>query len=186
MTQEKGVLFWAFSGCYKRPLNEFDTFVMHLVSSNITIAGIFDRTSFHWGKDIFDFVFQELTLIYPYLNYVVRDAECDETTAVRAYWDLRVENNGIPVNGIVGARCSGASVSLARIAGLEGVHMVSPSATSAMLSNKDEFPFFSRTVAPDNSEGEVGALVETLNWFGWKRVSILSTDTIYVSDCPLT
>ncbi|KAL3941345.1 MAG: hypothetical protein SGBAC_004290 [Bacillariaceae sp.] len=154
-------------------------------SANITIAGIFDTTSFSWGQDIFDFTVATLKNeqpLYQTLNGVVQDAACDETTAVRAYWKLRTDNNNVPVHGIVGARCSGASVSLARIAGLEKVNMVSPSATSAILSADEEFPYFSRLVAPDDSRGEVGALVETLKWFDWSRVSILSTDTIYAKD----
>mmetsp|Transcript_21478 Transcript_21478/g.52918 ORF Transcript_21478/g.52918 Transcript_21478/m.52918 type:complete len:924 (-) Transcript_21478:2660-5431(-) len=154
-------------------------------SESVTIAGIFDTSSFFWGEHFFNFTVAKLKSenpAYQSLNSVVVDAACDETTAVRAYWKLRTDNNNVPVHGIVGARCSGASVSLARIAGLEKVNMVSPSSTSSILSDVEEFPYFSRLVAPDDSRGEVGALVETLKWFDWSRVSILSTDTIYAKD----
>ncbi|CAJ1958166.1 unnamed protein product [Cylindrotheca closterium] len=155
------------------------------MSTAVSIAGIFDTSSFSWGEDIFNFAVTRIknqNAAYQNLNSTVVDAACDETTAVRAYWKLRTENFDVPVHGIVGARCSGASVSLARIAGLEKVNMVSPSATSSILSDAEEFPYFTRLVAPDDSRGEVGAVVETLKWFGWKRVSILSTDTIYAKD----
>lgn len=154
------------------------------MSNGVTIAGIFDRSVFPWGDEIFEFTVQRLRndSRYSDLDYVLVDSACDETTAVRGYWDLRSQNNGIPVHGIVGARCSGASVSLARIAGLEQVNQVSPSSTSSRLSDKDEFPFFSRLLAPDDASGEVAALVTTLKWFGWNRVSILSTDTLYAKD----
>eukprot|EP00980_Cylindrotheca_fusiformis_P028940 scaffold22680_cov107-Cylindrotheca_fusiformis.AAC.9 len=153
-------------------------------NAGVTIAGIYDSTAFWWGGMIFNFAVERLEQeeAYSDLNFVLVDSACDETTAVRAYWDLRTQNNGIPVHGIVGARCSGASVSLARIAGLEEVNQVSPSATSSRLTDKEEFPFFSRLVAPDDATGEVGALVASLQWFGWDRVSILSTDTLYAKD----
>jgi ABC-type branched-subunit amino acid transport system substrate-binding protein len=152
------------------------------MQESIRIAGIYDLAKFPWGRDIFEFTIEKLRAEYGYedLTYDLADGKCDETSAVRGYWDLRTNN--VPVHGIVGARCSGASVSLARIAGLEQVTQVSPASTSSRLSNKEEFPFFSRMVAPDDSRGEVGALVSTLRWFGWQRVTILSTDTLYAKD----
>ena len=151
---------------------------------NVLIAGIFDRSEFSWGGIIFPFTIQKIRKDFGYnnLEYVITDSNCDETTAVRAYWELRTMNDDRPMHGIVGARCSGASVSIARIAGLEGVNQVSPASTSSRLSDKEEFPFFTRMVAPDDARGEVGALVATLRWFGWERVTILSTDTLYAKD----
>ena len=160
----------------------------------VYIAGIIDTTNtYHWAEEIFAFtvdllnnhndgwhdeIFDDGTVI----EFEVANADCDETTAARAYWDLRIAKNGLPVHGVVGARCSGASIAIARIAGLEGIPQVSPVSTSSRLSDGREFPFFSRLVAPDDARGEVGAVVSMLREFGWDRVSILSTDTQYARD----
>jgi hypothetical protein len=66
---------------------------------------------------------------------------------------------------------------LRSVPGLEGVNMLSPASTSSKLSNKEDYPFFSRLVAPDNEQGEVGALIALLREFGWERVTVLATDT---------
>jgi ABC-type branched-subunit amino acid transport system substrate-binding protein len=141
------------------------------------------------------------------LEYAIANDNCDDTTASRAYWDLRHEtnnynttivkynttndrNSGIlnqttgpqRMHGIVGSRCSGASIAIARMAGLEEIPQVSPVSTSARLSNDEEFPYFSRLAAPDSINGQVGALVALLNLFGWERVAILATDTQYAKD----
>lgn len=127
----------------------------------ITLAGIMDTTTYTWIPDIFDVTVGLLNAgvwnVLPpgiRLEYQLRNANCDETTAVRSYWDLRTINGGKPMDGIVGARCSGASMSLARMSGLEGVPQLSPASNSASLSDNEEFPFFSRLVAPNNENGE--------------------------------
>jgi len=95
---------------------------------------------------------------------------------------MRTVNGNRPPHGIVGARCSGASIQLARIAGLEGVPQLSPASNSARLSDDTEFPFFSRLLAPNDERGEVGALVALLREFGWERIAIISTDTQFSKD----
>jgi ABC-type branched-subunit amino acid transport system substrate-binding protein len=160
--------------------------------SVIYIGGIYDTTNYEWAPDIFEVTVRLLnqgwwdalpqdqdavTLVYTLLN-----SNCDETTAVRSYWDLRTANGNVPPHGLIGARCSGPSIQLARIAGLEGVPQVSPASNSAKLSNEAAFPFFSRMVAPNNENGEVGALVATMRSFGWERITILATDTQFSKD----
>jgi ABC-type branched-subunit amino acid transport system substrate-binding protein len=158
----------------------------------IYIAGIFDTSDFYWGEELFEYTIEGIRngwfndfwalLQEPNLRYAVADAACKETTAARSYWELRQQNNGRPPHGIVGARCSGASISLARIAGLEGVPQVSPDATSSKLSDNDEFPYFFRLLAPDDARGEVGALMAMMRGLKWDRVTILTTDTQYAKD----
>ena len=79
---------------------------------------------------------------------------------------------------MIGCRCSGASIAVARIAGLEQVPQVSMGSTSKKLSDKEEFPFFSRVT----SSLEANALISLLRHFDWDRVTILRTDTQYASD----
>jgi hypothetical protein len=92
-------------------------------TKSVYIAGLFDAENFDWGREIFEFT---CSLINDHsdgwnddilndgtvLKWKVADTKCDGTAAARAYWDLRMENGGVPVHGIVGARCSGASITL--------------------------------------------------------------------------
>jgi len=173
----------------------------------VDIAGIFDATSFEWGGEIFDFTLSLLNdrtdgwhddVFASDVDEVVGgvnatrqtrirwhfgDSACDGTAAGKAYWRIRTDTlGGVPPLGIVGARCSSASVAIARISGLEGVPQISPSSTSALLSDKADFPYFSRTVAPDDATGQAGALASLLRYFGWDRVNIITTDTQYSRD----
>lgn len=123
----------------------------------LQIGGIFDSTTYHWGPAVFDLTVQLLNQrewgVLPAgmrIEYAIENSNCDETTAARSYWNLRTRN----LHCIIGARCSGASVSLARIAQLEGVPQLSPASNSAKLSDDQEFPLFSRLVAPNNEMGE--------------------------------
>ena len=120
----------------------------------------------------------ELSLPFLTQAFAILSA-CDESTATRAYWQVHQEH---VLHGVVGCRCSGETIAVARIAGLQGIPQVSPTATSSRLSESSEFPFFSRMVAPDNGRGEVGAVISLLREFGWDRVTILNTDTQYAKD----
>jgi hypothetical protein len=109
------------------------------------------------------------------------DAMCDASVAAPAYYDMKA-TWGAPLHGIMGCRCSSASMAVARVAGLDKVNMVSMSSTSAKLSDMVEFPFFSRVAAPDNGGGAVGAIVALLRYFQWTSVSLIYTDTQYTRD----
>lgn len=130
--------------------------------TKIYLAGIFDTSSYTWGPGVFNVTvklinegrWDALGEFGQTLEYTLVDSHCDETAAARAYWELRTLNNNRPPAGIVGARCSGASISLARISGLEGVPQLSPASNSARLTDEFNFPFFSRLVAPNNEQGE--------------------------------
>ena len=166
--------------------------------STIYLAGLMDLGSYPWASDIMECTVQQINNDYfsvfdrssisssttkQTVQVLVKDSQCSENKAVQGYWDIRQDVlGGRPPDGIVGARCSGASVTVARISGLEGVPQVSPASNSATLSNADEFPYFSRLVAPNDERGEVGALITLLRSFGWDRIMILATDTQYAKD----
>jgi len=163
------------------------------IKDKIFIGGILDTTSFSWVEEIFEFVLDLINTkdngwhddIFPERNTLIEgkvvDSNCDENTALKAYWDdLRSEHTSI--HGLVGCRCSGASSMVSRISSLENIAQVSPSATSAKLSDKEEYATFSRMVSPDDARGQVGAMVNMLRSFGWSRITILNTDTKYAKD----
>jgi hypothetical protein len=108
------------------------------------------------------------------------DSQCSEQKAAPAYWGIR--GWGKPLHGVIGCRCSGASMAVAAVARLEQVPQISSSATSSMLSDKARFPYFFRTVADDGPKGGVGAVVQLMRSFGWERVMVLCTDKAWASD----
>jgi ABC-type branched-subunit amino acid transport system substrate-binding protein len=166
--------------------------------NKLFLGGIIDTTAFTWIPDIFEYTVQLINqggwrddVLQGFgpdegdlkLSYAIGNSECSESAAVRRYWELRTQNQNIPPHGIIGARCSEASIALAHTSGLECVPMLSPSSGTAQFSSSpDEFPFFSRMVAPDNERGGVGALIALLRAFEWERVRILATDTEYATD----
>jgi Receptor family ligand binding region len=130
-------------------------------NETIFLGGVIDLTGFDWAVDIFQVTVDlynqgffvnnnESSINNRVLTYDLADSKCDETEAIRAYWRIRTDNGGIPPEGVVGTRCSGASESLARVTGVEGVPQVSPSATSGKLSDNERYPGFSRVVGPQN------------------------------------
>ncbi|KAI2502805.1 hypothetical protein MHU86_11629 [Fragilaria crotonensis] len=173
----------------------YDARVLQTASNQsvVNIAVLFDTANtFDWARQIIDFTFalindhtdgwhDEVFADGTRIDYRIADPVCDETAAAKAYWDVRNEWGGI-VHGVVGCRCSGASIAVGRITNLDNVTQISPSSTSQKLGDKGDFPLFSRLVGPSSSEGEVGAMVAMLRSFGWDRVTILATDTQYAKD----
>jgi hypothetical protein len=84
--------------------------------------------------------------------------------------------------GVIGARCSGPSMTVARVAQLEHVPQISFSATSQKLSDTAAFPYFFRTVAPEGPGGGMGAMVRLLRKMGWTHIGILYTDKTWPRD----
>jgi hypothetical protein len=108
------------------------------------------------------------------------DSDCNELKAAPAYWGIR--DWGQPLHGVIGCRCSAASMAVAAVARLEQVPQISFSSTSARLSDKTHFPYFFRTVTPDGPKGGGGAMVQLMRSFGWERVMVLSTDKPWAAD----
>ncbi|XXQ40037.1 G-protein coupled receptors family 3 profile domain-containing protein [Plasmodiophora brassicae] len=70
-----------------------------------------------------------------------------------------------------------AQVSIASIAGYMGLPMIGSTATDPALSDKTTYPTFNRLEPPDNKQSI--AIVETLKYFGWHRICIISTSDTY-------
>ncbi|KAL7465230.1 hypothetical protein ACHAXS_005564 [Conticribra weissflogii] len=154
----------------------------------IQILGLLDST-WKWGPELFNFT---MSLIRRHddgwhddilndgrdIDWSIRIENCDGTNALKEYWDFRTMNSGIPPHGVVGCRCSASSTSVASVAGLEGVPQISPDSVAFELSDVTKFPSFARVRSTDG----VDAFIAMLRGFGWQRVTLIQTDTVYSND----
>lgn len=74
---------------------------------------------------------------------------------------------------VIGAGCSGPSTEAGLVFAEEGVPMVSPSSTSARLSDVEKYPTFFRTAAGD--DGQAKALLDLAEGFGIKKAAVIAT-----------
>ena len=76
-----------------------------------------------------------------------------------------------PTVGLVGAASSQVSVPVASLARLFQMPQVSYASSSAILSNRDRYGFFYRTIPPDNLQAR--AMIDILLRFNWTYVSTI-------------
>lgn len=157
-------------------------------SGRVYIAGIFDlqddgghveQLKHHFqltvallnnhSDGMWDDVLSDVTI-----EHAVTDSGCSESLGARAYWSVR--EWGRPLHGVIGCRCSSASRAVQRIAQLERVPQIAMASTAAELSNRQLYPYFYRTVAPEGTAGSLGALMNLFRAFGWTRIGVLSTE----------
>ena len=98
----------------------------------------------------------------------VESCDCDSTT-------MGSTNASIPTVGIVGAAASRVSIPVAGLGRLFEVPQVSYSSTSPILSTRETYSYFYRTVPPDNLQAK--AMIDLVLHFNWTQISIL-----YVGD----
>ena len=80
-------------------------------------------------------------------------------------------NTSIPTVGIVGAAASRVSIPVASLGRLFQVPQVSYGSTSPILSNRETYSYFYRTVSPDNLQAQ--AIIDIVRHFNWTHISIL-------------
>ena len=80
-------------------------------------------------------------------------------------------------SGIVGPALSAVAVPIATLMDLFSTPQISYFATADLLSEKDDFNYFFRTVPPDS--GQVMAMYDMIRTFNWTYVSIVYTDNVY-------
>ena len=82
-----------------------------------------------------------------------------------------------PTTGIIGAANSGVSVPVAGLGRLLQIPQISYSSSSAVLSNRDRYEYFYRTIPPDDQQ--VRAMIDVLLKFNWTYVSAIHTVNAY-------
>ncbi|XP_076469996.1 metabotropic glutamate receptor 7-like [Babylonia areolata] len=81
------------------------------------------------------------------------------------------------VAGVIGAFTSQHTIEVAKVLQLFELPQISPSATSDVLSDKQRFPYFLRTVPPDRDQ--VKAMGQLVRHFNWTYVSLVYSEDAY-------
>ena len=76
-----------------------------------------------------------------------------------------------PTFGIVGAAASQVSIPVASLVRLFATPQISYASSSAVLSNRDRYEYFYRTIPPDNLQAR--AMVDVMLQFGWGYASTI-------------
>ncbi|MEQ8699461.1 MAG: ABC transporter substrate-binding protein [Bauldia litoralis] len=109
------------------------------------------------------------------LSLVLADSKCDAQSGQAAANKLVNVDN---VTGIVGAMCSGATISAANaVAVPAGVVMISPASTSPAITNLEDKDFVFRTAPTDAAQGQV--LAQALFNQGVKKVALTYVNNDY-------
>ena len=153
-------------------------------TGKVYIGGLFDyritdRDHFTFAAELIenktDGFFDEL-LPNVTLAVTTKDSGCNVNQATTQMWQLAQEW-GQPLHGIVGARCSSASMGVATLTRLSEVPQISARSTNPELSDTAAYSHFFRTCAPDDRQGP--ALQKLVASFGWSKVGIIATNLPY-------
>ncbi|EFX87236.1 glutamate receptor, metabotropic [Daphnia pulex] len=113
---------------------------------------------------------QSMEFVRSYMNKDASEYQCESGDAPR-YVPHK------PITGVIGASFSTESIMVANILRLFKIPQISYASTSAELSDKSRFEYFSRVVPPDNFQAQ--ALVEMVRQLGWKYVSTVAVEGDY-------
>ena len=93
-----------------------------------------------------------------FVNRAIDDGDqCGATPSAHA-------SAGLGISGVVGASSSRVSAAAASLLGLFKIPQISYASTSAILSDKSRFPYFLRTLPPDNVQAQaISSLLDALN-----------------------
>ena len=117
------------------------------------------------------------------LCFAIHDTCTDRNTALRAALTFLPQDTSLDVNvtqdtsGIVGAAISPNSIAVASIVQLFEIPQISYASTAEVLSNKDRYPYFFRTLPTD--EQQTQAIADIVRYFNWTYVTIIHTDDEY-------
>ena len=78
---------------------------------------------------------------------------------------------------VIGGAASPISTNVATIFGVDRIPQISYSSTSALLSDKQVYPSFLRTIPSDLYQAK--AIADLLQSFGWNYVSVIASDNAY-------
>ncbi len=107
------------------------------------------------------------------LNLIIKDDVCDPRQAVA----IANELGGEDITAVIGNMCSGAAIPSSKVYNEEGIVMISPSATSPLLTDQG-FDNVFRTCGRDDQQGDlVGAYIAKT--YAGKHIAIVQDKTAY-------
>ena len=83
----------------------------------------------------------------------------------------------LPVVAVIGAIVSYVSVPVASFFRVFNMPQISFSSTSPLLSNRDRYTYFYRTIPPDDQQAK--AMIDLIIYFGWDHVSTIYSNNLY-------
>merc|ERR1712178_188307 len=125
----------------------------------------------YWADECDDLCFPK--------NIIRYDSDCkaaNGAVAAEYIYGMASQNEG-GLRAAIGCSCSGPSIEAANWLEEKGIPMVSPSATSARLSDVEEHPNFFRTCPGDS--GQSKALVDVMQNFGIEKIAVIATRDAY-------
>ena len=81
------------------------------------------------------------------------------------------------ITAVIGATLSHVSIPIASLFRLFNLPQVSYSSTSSLLSNRDRYTYFFRTIPPDDQQAQ--AMIDLIALFGWDHVSTIYSNNLY-------
>ncbi|KAH8413015.1 hypothetical protein KR009_007419, partial [Drosophila setifemur] len=106
------------------------------------------------------------------LELVTNDTQCDPGVGVDRFFHAIYTQPSTRMVMLLGSACSEVTESLAKVVPYWNIVQVSFGSTSPALSDRREFPYFYRTVAPDSSHNP--ARIAFIRKFGWGTVTTFS------------
>ena len=134
------------------------------------------------GYDIRDTCYSQNIALDEALDILVAESEvqlesCSSNAPGSA--DLRNLTDDSFLVGVIGATASGVTVPVASLLRLFSITQVSYLSTSPLLSNRDRYAYFLRTVPPDDLQA--AAMYKVALNFNWTLVSIVHSNDAYGS-----
>jgi hypothetical protein len=115
------------------------------------------------------------------LLFAIKDSACDASVSLAAASFLTGNAfHGEGVSAIIGADCSGASVTAAQVAGGTRVPIISGSSTSPVLSDGIAFPYFLRTI-PSDAFGAAAMVDLLLGLWNYTSAALVHSTDAYGS-----
>nr|CAI5822291.1 unnamed protein product [Callosobruchus analis] len=101
------------------------------------------------------------------LQLLINDTKCDPGVGIDRFFYALYSNKKVLM--LLGSGCSNVTERLAQVVPYWNILQVSFGSTSPYLSDRNKFPLFFRTVAPDSSHND--AKIHFIKKFGWKVVA---------------
>ncbi|XP_072021432.1 uncharacterized protein [Amphiura filiformis] len=149
----------------------------------VYLGGMFPNTGIRWAAPGIEIgaqmaveqINKESTLLPNLeLELLIRDTQCNKDIAIYQYFQF-MGNKSFPIVGIVGPPCSEECEIIGGVSKYFNTISISYSAESPILSTREGFPFFFRTI-PDTTEDTL-AYVALFDNFNWNRFSLVAEDT---------